>query len=57
MGKANKRSQEELQAEARERLQELPAETATGRLEGGNERWPEPERLRRMDRPTESKRE
>jgi hypothetical protein len=57
MGKANKRSQEELRAEARGRLQELPAETATGRLEGGNERWPEPERLRRLDRPTESKRE
>lgn len=57
MGKASKRSEESLRTEAHARVEDLPAETAGGRLLGGDERMPEPEQQRRAARSEKTRRE
>lgn len=57
MGKASKRSEESLRTEAHARVEDLPAETAAGRLLGGDERVPQPEQQRRAGRGEQARRE
>jgi hypothetical protein len=57
MGKASKRSEDQLRTEARARVEDLPGETAAGRLVGGEEQMPQPEQQRRAARTEQQRRE
>lgn len=56
MGKRKKRSEQDLRAEAHARVEELPAESAAGRLEGGSDR-PEARESQHLDERARQERE